>query len=131
MGYLEGLMSEKEKIVFKTRQHWLTILPKVVVWGVISVAIVAVSIILAAFPLIGWLALVILLALVFPFWRVIVDFLNWWNEQDRQDSNIVLLYLPLKQHYLPWLNNAHRQALITGCRKLYLLCLFHQPSQQC
>jgi len=81
MGYLEGLMSEKEKIVFKTRQHWLTILPKVVVWGVISVAIVAVSIILAAFPLIGWLALVILLVLVFPFWRVIVDFLNWWNEQ--------------------------------------------------
>ena len=80
MGYLEGLMSEKEKIVFKTRQHWLTILPKLVVWGVISVVILLITVALALTPLHG-VALVILLALVFPFWRVIVDFLNWWNEQ--------------------------------------------------
>ena len=30
MGYLEGLMGQKEKIVFKTRQHWLVIVPKLV-----------------------------------------------------------------------------------------------------
>lgn len=80
MGYLEGLMGRKEKIVFKTRQHWLVIVPRLVLWALISVVILLITAFLALTPLDG-LALVLLLALVFPFWRVMVDFLNWWNEQ--------------------------------------------------
>lgn len=80
MGYLEGLMGRKEKIIFKTRQHWLVIVPRLVLWAVISMVILLITSFLALTPLDG-LALVLLLALVFPFWRVMVDFLNWWNEQ--------------------------------------------------
>jgi membrane protein YdbS with pleckstrin-like domain len=78
MGYLEGLMGEKERIVLKERQHWSLILRTVVLWSIISVLILLVTIVLAAFTP---LALVLLLALVFPFWRIMVDLLNWWNEQ--------------------------------------------------
>jgi uncharacterized membrane protein YdbT with pleckstrin-like domain len=80
MGYLEGLMGQKEKIVFKTRQHWLVIVPKVVLWIAVSLVILLITFVLAL-TLLDGLALVLLLALVFPFWRIMVDFLNWWNEQ--------------------------------------------------
>ncbi len=78
MGYLEGLLGLKEQIVFKTRQHWLVIVPKLVLWCVVSILILLITALLAGLTP---LALVLLLALVFPFWRVMVDFLNWWNEQ--------------------------------------------------
>lgn len=81
MGYLEGLMARRERITFKSRQHWIAIVPKLVVWSVVAVAIVLVTgFVAVATPLDG-AALVLVLALVFPFWRIIVDFLNWWNEQ--------------------------------------------------
>ncbi len=80
MGYLEGLMAGKERVVFKTRQHWLAIVPKLVLWGVVSVLIVLIALVLGA-AFLGGLALVLLLVLVFPFWRIAVDSLNWWNEQ--------------------------------------------------
>jgi uncharacterized membrane protein YdbT with pleckstrin-like domain len=83
MGYLEGLMGRKEEIVFKTRQHWLVIVPKLVLWSVVSLVIFGVTLVifLATTAFLDGLALVLLLAMVFPFWRIIVDFLNWWNEQ--------------------------------------------------
>ena len=80
MGYLEGLMGQKEKIVFKTRQHWLVIVPKLVLWIAVSLVILLITFVLAL-TLLDGLALVLLLALVFPFWRIMVDSLNWWNEQ--------------------------------------------------
>ena len=80
MGYLEGLMGRKEEIVFKSRQHWLTIVPKVVLWTVVSLVIVLISASLALTPL-GGLAVVLLLGVAFPFWRILVNLLNWWNEQ--------------------------------------------------
>jgi uncharacterized membrane protein YdbT with pleckstrin-like domain len=78
MGYLEGLMGEKERIVLKERQHWSLIFRTLVLWSIVSVLILLATIVLAAFTP---LALVLLLALVFPFWRIMVDLLNWWNEQ--------------------------------------------------
>jgi hypothetical protein len=79
VGYLEGLMGQKEKIVFKARQHWLVIVPRLVLWSVVSLVILLIAAVLTA--VIGPPALLLLLALVFPFWRIMVDFLNWWNEQ--------------------------------------------------
>lgn len=81
MGYLEGLMGQKERIVFKARQHWLFALSKLVLWAAVSLAILLVVAVLAAVTPLDGLALLLLLALVFPFWRFMVDFLNWWNEQ--------------------------------------------------
>ncbi|TKJ30675.1 MAG: hypothetical protein CEE40_04055 [Chloroflexi bacterium B3_Chlor] len=80
MGYLEGLMGQREEIVFKARQHCLVIVPKMVLWIAVSLVILLVTFLLAV-TLLDGLALVLLLALVFPFWRIMVDFLNWWNEQ--------------------------------------------------
>jgi uncharacterized membrane protein YdbT with pleckstrin-like domain len=81
MGYLEGLMGRKERIVFKARQHWLFILSKLVFWAAASLGILVVVGVLAAITPLDGLALLLLLALVFPFWRFMVDLLNWWNEQ--------------------------------------------------
>jgi membrane protein YdbS with pleckstrin-like domain len=81
MGYLEGLMGQKEKIIDKERQHWTVIARQLLLWCVVSVIILVLTAVLAiATPLDG-LALVLLLALVFPFWRIAVSILNWWNEQ--------------------------------------------------
>jgi uncharacterized membrane protein YdbT with pleckstrin-like domain len=81
MGYLEGLMGRKERIVFKTRQHWLGIVPRLVLWTAVSLVILFITALLAFATPVDGLALVLLLALVFPFWRIMVDLLNWWNEQ--------------------------------------------------
>lgn len=80
MGYLEGLMGRKEEIVFKSRQHWLVIVPKLLLWTVALLLVVLITVSLALTPLHGR-ALVLLLALAFPLWRIMVNFLNWWNEQ--------------------------------------------------
>lgn len=81
MGYLEELMGEKEKIVLKERQHYTVVLGRLVLWSVVSVLIILVMIVLAVATPLDGLALILLLALVFPFWRMMVDILNWWNEQ--------------------------------------------------
>ena len=81
MGYLEELMGEKEKIVLKERQHYTVVLGKLILWSVVSVLIILVTIVLTVATPLDGLALLLLLALVFPFWRMTVDILNWWNEQ--------------------------------------------------
>jgi uncharacterized membrane protein YdbT with pleckstrin-like domain len=81
MGYLENLMGQKEKIVLKERQHVVVIAPRLVLWGAVSLLILLVTFVLVAVTPLDGLALVLLLALVAPFWRIMVDFLNWWNEQ--------------------------------------------------
>ena len=81
MGYLESLMGEKEKIALKERQHWLAIVPRIVLWGVLSLLIFLTTGAVAVATPVDGLALVLLLVIIYPFWRVIVDLLNWWNEQ--------------------------------------------------
>ena len=81
MGYLESLMSDKEKIALKERQHWLAIVPRVVLWGVVSLLIFLTTGAVAVATPVDGLALVLLLVIVYPLWRIIVDLLNWWNEQ--------------------------------------------------
>jgi membrane protein YdbS with pleckstrin-like domain len=81
MGYLESLMGEKEKIALKERQHWLVIVPKLVLWGAVALLVLLVTAVLSVATPLDGVALVLLLALVVPFWRMMVDLLNWWNEQ--------------------------------------------------
>jgi membrane protein YdbS with pleckstrin-like domain len=81
MGYLESLMGDKEKIALKERQHWLVIAPKLVLWSAVALLVVLVTAVLTVASPLDGLALVLLLALVVPFWRMMVDLLNWWNEQ--------------------------------------------------
>ena len=79
MGYLESLMGRYEGIVFKTRRHWLAILPTILVNSLLSLLIIVGSLFLVS--QVGPLALLLLLLLVFPLGKLAVDLLNWWNEQ--------------------------------------------------
>jgi uncharacterized membrane protein YdbT with pleckstrin-like domain len=79
MGYLEGLLGRKEKIVFKGRQHWLVVVPRLVLWIAVSLLIILIASGLAL--TVAGVALVLILAVVFPLWRIMVILLNWWNEQ--------------------------------------------------
>jgi uncharacterized membrane protein YdbT with pleckstrin-like domain len=81
MGYLEGLMGEKEKIVDKERQHWTLIAGQLVLWVVVSLIILVLTAVLTVATPVDGLALVLLLVLIFPFWKIAVALLNWWNEQ--------------------------------------------------
>ncbi len=79
MGYLENLLARNERIVVVTRQHWITLLGTVLVNGFIALLLVAIAIVLAFFlPLAIPVPLVLLL---YPGLRVLVDWIQWWNEQ--------------------------------------------------
>jgi len=78
MGYLESLMGRYEGIVFKTRQHWLVVLPTILINSLLSLLIIVGSGFLVNH--LGPLVLVALLFLVFPLGKLALDLLNWWNE---------------------------------------------------
>ncbi len=79
MGYLESLMGRYEGVVFKTRRHWLAILPTILVNSLLSLLIIVGSLFLVS--QVGPLALLLILLLVFPLGKLAVDLLHWWNEQ--------------------------------------------------
>ena len=78
MGYLESLMGRYEGIVFKTRQHWLVVLPTILINSLLSLLIMVGSVLLVS--RFGPLALLAFLLLVFPLGKLALDLLNWWNE---------------------------------------------------
>lgn len=79
MGYLESLMGRYEGIVFKTRRHWLVILPTILVNSLLSLLIIVGCLFLVS--QVGPWALLLLLLLGFPLGKLALDFLHWWNEQ--------------------------------------------------
>ncbi|MFQ5886543.1 MAG: PH domain-containing protein [Anaerolineae bacterium] len=79
MGYLESLMGRHEGIVFKTRKHWLVILPTMLINSSLSLLIMVGSVLLVSRR--GPLALLAFLLLVFPLGKLALDLLHWWNEQ--------------------------------------------------
>jgi uncharacterized membrane protein YdbT with pleckstrin-like domain len=78
MGYLESLLGRHEGIVFKTRQHWLVVLPTILINSLLSLLIIVGSGTLAS--LLGPWASLGLLLLVFPLGKLALDLVNWWNE---------------------------------------------------
>jgi len=79
MGYLESLMGRYEGIVFKTRRHWLVILPTILINSLLSLLIMVGSVLLVS--RFGLLASLAFLLLVFPLGKLTIDLLHWWNEQ--------------------------------------------------
>jgi uncharacterized membrane protein YdbT with pleckstrin-like domain len=86
MGYLEGLMGKSEKIVLTTRQHWITVVGALLVNGFFIVVLLGIGIAatVLAGPLLDGFALAPLavagLLALFPFFRLISDWLHWWND---------------------------------------------------
>lgn len=78
MGYLESLMGRQEREVFRTRQHWLVILPSLLINSMISIVIIIGSVTLAGF--LGPWALLGLILTIFPLGKLALDLLHWWNE---------------------------------------------------
>lgn len=86
MGYLESLMGKNEKIVLTTRQHWITIIGSLLINGFFILALwgIGIALIPLSTPFLGplsWLpfAVTILISL-FPFLRLFMDWLHWWND---------------------------------------------------
>ncbi len=83
MGYVEGLLGSNEKMVVKTRQHWLVLASSFLSNLIFAVIIVAVSVFATLFagPALGPLPLLLLLLLIFPVIAFLRVFLEWWNEE--------------------------------------------------
>lgn len=83
MGYVEGLLSENEQIVVRTRRHWMVLASSFFTNFIIAVVIVIVGVLVSIFAaaMVGPLAFLIFLLLIFPFFAFMRDFLDWWNEE--------------------------------------------------
>lgn len=83
MGYVEGLLSENEQIVVRTRRHWMVLASSFFTNFIVAVVIVIVGVLVSIFAaaMVGPLAFLIFLLLIFPFFAFMRDFLDWWNEE--------------------------------------------------
>jgi uncharacterized membrane protein YdbT with pleckstrin-like domain len=85
MGYVETLMGKNERIVIKTRQHWMVLAGSIVgnLMMALVIIVIAVGLIISgvAAPIALPLTLLGLILLLIPAWLFIRDYLAWWNEE--------------------------------------------------
>lgn len=80
MGYVETLIGKNEKIVIKTRQHWMVMAGSIVGNLFFALIIIAIGVGLWITPL-GLIGAFALVLLIIPAALFIRDYLNWWNEE--------------------------------------------------
>jgi uncharacterized membrane protein YdbT with pleckstrin-like domain len=78
MSYEERLLANNERIVFRTRQHWIVLAYQAVI-NLTPALVLGLGILLLA-PLF-WPILLASVLLALPVGRFIVFVLKWWNEQ--------------------------------------------------
>jgi hypothetical protein len=78
MGYVDSLLGRNERIVFKTRQHWLVLVATALLDGFLVLAAAVVAVLL--FNVQEFLGLLAVLA-IFPIIHFVVRLLNWYNDQ--------------------------------------------------
>jgi uncharacterized membrane protein YdbT with pleckstrin-like domain len=81
MGYVETLMGKNERIVIKTRQHWMVMAGSIVANLLIALVIIVIAAGLIISGVAAPLGLVALILLLIPAWLFIRDYLAWWNEE--------------------------------------------------
>ena len=81
MGYIESLMGKNEKIVIRTRRHWMVLVGSIVGNALIALVIIVISVGLVVSRIGAALGLLALALLVVPAAFFIRDFLAWWNEE--------------------------------------------------
>jgi hypothetical protein len=75
MGYLESLMSQNEKVVLVTRQHWFVLVSAILVMLLLFLGLVAVGVALLFRPFVGpAIGIVFILLAILPLIRGIRDF---------------------------------------------------------
>ena len=80
MGYVETLIGKNEKIIIKTRQHWMVMAGSIVrnLFFALIIIVIGVGLTITPLGLLGAFALVLL---IIPAALFIRDYLNWWNEE--------------------------------------------------
>ncbi len=78
MGYVETLMGQNERMLYLTRQHWIVLLPRILLDGVLAIAIVVLS--LVAAPFVMGLSVFINVLLLLPLIHFLMKFFVWVNE---------------------------------------------------
>lgn len=81
MGYVETLVGKNEKIVIKTRQHWMVMAGSIVSNLFFALIISVIGVALAATGIAAPFGLLVLVLLVIPAALFIRDYLDWWNEE--------------------------------------------------
>ena len=80
MGYVETLMADSEKIIVKTRQHWMVLAKSIFVNGLFGIAIIIVAVI-AVIGLNNPGGALVAVLFVIPVLAFLRDYLEWWNEE--------------------------------------------------
>ncbi len=80
MGYVETLMGKNEKIVIKTRQHWMVMAGSIVSNLFFALVIIVIGVVLMTF-LLGPMGAFALVLLIIPAALFIHAYLDWWNEE--------------------------------------------------
>jgi uncharacterized membrane protein YdbT with pleckstrin-like domain len=79
MSYVKELLARNEQIVRVARDHWVTLLPTILVDVAVSVVIIGLSVLgVILSPPWTWLGLLILVA---PIGHLALRLGTWWNEQ--------------------------------------------------
>ena len=81
MGYIETLMGKNEKIVIRTRRHWMVLVGSSIGNALIALVIIMISVGLVVSKIAAALGLLVLALLVIPAAFFIRDYLAWWNEE--------------------------------------------------
>jgi hypothetical protein len=79
MGYVEEIMGANERLLYRTRRHWLVIAPPFVLGLITSLLIVALVAVIVSMTS-SVMSLLLLLVLL-PLGRLTFIFLHYWNEQ--------------------------------------------------
>lgn len=79
MSYVDTLLAENEKIVMRTRQHWMILVRSFVINSVLLLLIVVLA--LLAVSLLNIIGLVATLLFILPVAAFVNDYLRWWFEE--------------------------------------------------
>ena len=77
MGYVEALLARNERIVRVARDHWVTLLPVILVDVAVSIVIIGFSVGVLSLPW-TWFGL---LLLIVPIGHLALRVWAWWNKQ--------------------------------------------------
>lgn len=81
MGYVETLMGKNEKIIIKTRQHWMVMAGSIAGNLLIALIIIVIGVALTMTGIAAPLGLLAFILLLIPVALVLRDYLDWWNEE--------------------------------------------------
>jgi len=78
MGYVECLLGKNEKIIIKTRRHWILLAVSALMNSVVALVVLIIAYRLYTASLPGWY--ISLLVLLFPGGVFLLRWLKWWTE---------------------------------------------------